>query len=917
MKNKLLLVTTLLTLTSLAGCCEKNEECSHQWGDWSTKTDATCTEEGERTRTCTLCNEIETSKIDVLDHDWADATCTSPKTCKECSATDGNALGHTFGTATYNWNNTSCTASRACTRGGCTYAETETVTGTYVKDSDATCTAAEKGHYVAVFENNVFTNQVSTTITKGNQLEHTFGATTYSWSGDSCTASRPCTRSGCTYAETETVKGTYVKDSDATCTEAETGHYVADFKNAAFTDQVTETAIHGNPAEHLFGNVTYEWKGSVCKAKRACTRSGCTYVEMETATGTYVKDSDATCTSPEKGHYVANFENTSFTQQVSNSVDVGDALNHSYNYKGECTRTGCNASIKVQAQYSDDGEIYYIEEAGLKVYELNANGSLHIKFVRYSDGSDIVSKIYDEDGNVLLSNSSYGTITLTKNQKIYVSINCIEKVGSPYFTIECDHSFDEYGYCSYCEYDDAELLKINGYSYSNKMKNGTTVFKFETDIDTYGQLVFAKSNGDAVTTSDSITFTVTDMSTKTPVTVYKDNKFVIEANAKYRISVTYSLTASTTLKVSLNQTDIPVELKEKAFIIDDVFLITDKGICLSGTVLSGIVQPGDELYVYNLSAVVTEAYTVEVTGLEITKNEVDSAVEGQTVGIYIDTDRTKEDFVKSSILSNVEYTIDDAVTEFNFDAYFYSKQDGGRSTPATSGYMPSVQFTFTAGNKVMNPINLGTMKLNFDGDTIYPSANGQFVSGTIYCNTDTSIKWLPGDLFDQIVTRVVVTESGKTIGDLYISESDIDEQTIEFKNQWKYNTTVIRDGYFVANDKNYSTMTNLYKGNVLSNFNDLLRVSFLAKIDTTTFDEGNGVGTFDCTEVYMKKGFTLTIPSDVNTTYIGMVNYDNPEFDIYNYSIFMRYTNGNVTTYKVSGITEVNIEFGCVYIVVL
>lgn len=561
--------------------------------------------------------------------------------------------------------------------------------------------------------------------------------------------------------------------------------------------------------------------------------------------------------------------------------------------------------------------MYEIEETGLKVYELNANGSLHIRFGLYSNGSDIVSKIYDEDGNVLLKNTSYGTITLTKNQKIYVSINCIEKVGHPYFTIECDHSFNEYGYCSYCEYDDAELLKINSSSYSNKIKNGTTEFKFETDIDTYGQLVFAKGNGDAMTTSDSVTFTVTDMSTKTPVTVYKDNKFVIKANAEYRISVTFSFNANTALKVSLNQTDIPVELKEKAFIIDDVFSITDKGICLSGTVLSGIVQPGDELYVYNLSAVVTEAYTVEVTSLEITKNEVDSAVEGQTVGIYIDTDRTKEDFVRFSILSNVEYTIDDAVREFNFDAYFYSKQDGGRSTPATNGYMPSVQFTFTAGNKVMNPINLGTMKLNFDGDIIYPSANGQFVSGTIYCNTDTSIKWLPGDLFNQIVSRVVVTESGKTIGDLYISESDIDEQTIEFKNQWKYSTTVIRDGYFVANDKNYSTMTNLYKGNVLSNFNDLLRVSFLAKIDTTTFDEGNGIGTFDCTEVYMKKGFTLTIPSDVNTTYIGMVSYDNPEFDIYNYSIFMRYTNGNVTTYEVSGITEVNIEFGCVYIVVL
>mgnify|MGYP003299725241 CR=1 FL=1 len=43
----------------------------------------------------------------------------------------------------------------------------------------------------------------------------------------------------------------------------------------------------------------------------------------------------------------------------------------------------------------------------------------------------------------------------------------------------------------------------------------------------------AWASGNPVTSPEGATFTVTDMSTKTPVTVYKDNKFGIKANAKY------------------------------------------------------------------------------------------------------------------------------------------------------------------------------------------------------------------------------------------------------------------------------------------------------------------------------------------------------------------------------------------------
>lgn len=73
MKNKLLsilLVFTLLlpTVPAIAG-----ETCNHIWDEWYTEYEATCGEDGEEIRYCTLCNEYETKIIPATnDHDWDD-----------------------------------------------------------------------------------------------------------------------------------------------------------------------------------------------------------------------------------------------------------------------------------------------------------------------------------------------------------------------------------------------------------------------------------------------------------------------------------------------------------------------------------------------------------------------------------------------------------------------------------------------------------------------------------------------------------------------------------------------------------------------------------------------------------------------------------------------------------------------------
>ena len=88
---------------------------------------ATCTEDGNKAYyVCSGCSkwfEDETGNVEITDHssvvighlghDWADATCTAPKTCSRCDATEGNALGHNFATV---WSSNATKHWHACSR---------------------------------------------------------------------------------------------------------------------------------------------------------------------------------------------------------------------------------------------------------------------------------------------------------------------------------------------------------------------------------------------------------------------------------------------------------------------------------------------------------------------------------------------------------------------------------------------------------------------------------------------------------------------------------------------------------------------------------------------------------------------------------------------------------------------------------
>ncbi len=114
MKRRILSVILVMILAFCLTACG----CEHEWKE------ATCT----APKTCSLCNATEG---EVAAHQWQDANCIAPKTCKDCGATEGDVAGHV-------WEEATCTEAKTCT--ACGETEGEALGHTW---ADATCTEAK------------------------------------------------------------------------------------------------------------------------------------------------------------------------------------------------------------------------------------------------------------------------------------------------------------------------------------------------------------------------------------------------------------------------------------------------------------------------------------------------------------------------------------------------------------------------------------------------------------------------------------------------------------------------------------------------------------------------------------------------------------------------------------------------------
>lgn len=97
----------------------------HTWGAWKTTKEATCTKDGSRTHTCTVCGTEATEKISALGHDYTKTvtppTCTAKGyTTYTCSRGDHTYKDDATNKLPHTWGEWTVTKAATCTKTGTT-----------------------------------------------------------------------------------------------------------------------------------------------------------------------------------------------------------------------------------------------------------------------------------------------------------------------------------------------------------------------------------------------------------------------------------------------------------------------------------------------------------------------------------------------------------------------------------------------------------------------------------------------------------------------------------------------------------------------------------------------------------------------------------------------------------------------------
>lgn len=86
-------VSEKATLTVIRNCAVDG----HIFDEGTIISEPTCIDKGVKRFNCSECSQYKDETIKPLGHDWKEATCTAPKTCKRCQATEGEPIEHSFG----------------------------------------------------------------------------------------------------------------------------------------------------------------------------------------------------------------------------------------------------------------------------------------------------------------------------------------------------------------------------------------------------------------------------------------------------------------------------------------------------------------------------------------------------------------------------------------------------------------------------------------------------------------------------------------------------------------------------------------------------------------------------------------------------------------------------------------------------
>ncbi|CAH1250743.1 TUFM [Branchiostoma lanceolatum] len=123
--------------------------------------------------------------------------------------------------------------------------------------------------------------------------------------------------------------------------------------------------------------------------------------------------------------------------------------------------------------------------------------------------------------------------------------------------------------------------------------------------------------------------------------------------------------------------------------IKEIYDIQGRGTVVTGRIERGIINVGDEVEIVGIK----ETAKTTCTGVEMFRKLLDEGRAGENVGVLLRG--TKKDEVKRGQVLAVPGSITPH-TKFEAEVYVLSKDEGGRHTPFSKGYLP--QFYFRTAN---------------------------------------------------------------------------------------------------------------------------------------------------------------------------------------------------------------------------
>lgn len=272
------MLTVMLILLMAALCLTacNDGECKHVFSPWKTTREATCTVEGERTRTCRECGMVQTSAIAMTAHvetlvDAAPATCeddgySGDKVCDVCGAMleAGHpiaSLGHALGAFQHEMDGETHIHVAHCSR--CSYFESEECD---IKEESRVANCVLGGYRRISCAECGFAQTLEETVALGHDYDYEHA----SFNGESAaTHTVQCKRDGCGQRITVKCAGA-VNKVDPTCEDEGYDAHTCDVCGGQWKDNFVKERGHDYSGEW------YEFKKADChnlgQQRKDCSR---------------------------------------------------------------------------------------------------------------------------------------------------------------------------------------------------------------------------------------------------------------------------------------------------------------------------------------------------------------------------------------------------------------------------------------------------------------------------------------------------------------------------------------------------------------------------------------------------------------------------------------------------------------------